>query len=172
MSAGWRGWFANGLLYPRLRVRYRPKSVDFHDVKNRQRPCPNNLRATIAGLEHTQGKGDVNFKTFHPDKTANTSFGCLPINQVLREAITVKELLMEDPLPGRGAVEEFIDFARSIKVKPITEGVATGKCHVLARSRALIISEDGGGGKVLDSRKILKELILMRKANIRMDEYC
>ncbi|GFY28343.1 hypothetical protein TNCV_4396751 [Trichonephila clavipes] len=36
---GWRGWFVTGLLYPRLRVRPRPKSVDFHDAENRQRPC-------------------------------------------------------------------------------------------------------------------------------------
>ncbi|GFT55536.1 hypothetical protein TNCV_3320511 [Trichonephila clavipes] len=32
---GWRGWFVAGL---RLRVRTQPKSVDFHDAENRQRP--------------------------------------------------------------------------------------------------------------------------------------
>ncbi|GFS50904.1 hypothetical protein TNCV_4847981 [Trichonephila clavipes] len=39
VSAGWRGWFVAGLLYPRLRARPRPKSMDFHDAENRQRPC-------------------------------------------------------------------------------------------------------------------------------------
>ncbi|GFT98771.1 hypothetical protein TNCV_3792161 [Trichonephila clavipes] len=34
-----RGWFVVGLLYRRLRVRPQPKSVDFHDAGNRQRPC-------------------------------------------------------------------------------------------------------------------------------------
>ncbi|GFW25615.1 transposable element Tcb2 transposase [Trichonephila clavipes] len=38
-SAGWRSWFIDGLLHLRLRVRPRPKSVDFHDAENRQRPC-------------------------------------------------------------------------------------------------------------------------------------
>ncbi|GFU93433.1 hypothetical protein TNCV_2728201 [Trichonephila clavipes] len=33
------GWFVAGLPHPRLRVRFRPKSVDFHDAENRQRPC-------------------------------------------------------------------------------------------------------------------------------------
>ncbi|GFY16508.1 hypothetical protein TNCV_735371 [Trichonephila clavipes] len=37
--AGWRGWLVSGLLYPRLRARPRLKSVDFHDVENRQWPC-------------------------------------------------------------------------------------------------------------------------------------
>ncbi|GFW14083.1 hypothetical protein TNCV_3546721 [Trichonephila clavipes] len=38
MSAGWRGWFVAALLYTRLRVQPRPKSMDFHDEENRQRP--------------------------------------------------------------------------------------------------------------------------------------
>ncbi|GFV01945.1 ras-specific guanine nucleotide-releasing factor RalGPS2 [Trichonephila clavipes] len=33
------GWFVAGLLHLRLRVQPRPKSVDFHDAENRQRPC-------------------------------------------------------------------------------------------------------------------------------------
>ncbi|GFU60574.1 hypothetical protein TNCV_1730011 [Trichonephila clavipes] len=33
---GWHGWFAAGLLYPRLRVRPRPP-VDFPVAENRQR---------------------------------------------------------------------------------------------------------------------------------------
>ncbi|GFX74472.1 hypothetical protein TNCV_3213591 [Trichonephila clavipes] len=37
--AGWRGWFVTGLLHPRLRVRSRPKSEDFHDAENRQWLC-------------------------------------------------------------------------------------------------------------------------------------
>ncbi|GFV47341.1 hypothetical protein TNCV_4829971 [Trichonephila clavipes] len=39
MPAGWRGWFVAKLLYPRLRVRPRPKSVDFQDAENQQWPC-------------------------------------------------------------------------------------------------------------------------------------
>ncbi|GFV20092.1 hypothetical protein TNCV_4193911 [Trichonephila clavipes] len=39
MPAGWRSWFVAGLLHLRLRVRTKPKSVDFHDVENRHRPC-------------------------------------------------------------------------------------------------------------------------------------
>ncbi|GFW50560.1 hypothetical protein TNCV_2888631 [Trichonephila clavipes] len=35
----WRGWFVDGLLQPRVRVRPRSKSVDFHDAENRQRSC-------------------------------------------------------------------------------------------------------------------------------------
>ncbi|GFT01805.1 hypothetical protein TNCV_4206021 [Trichonephila clavipes] len=38
-SNGWRSWFVVDLLHPRLRVRPRPKSVDFYDAENRQRPC-------------------------------------------------------------------------------------------------------------------------------------
>ncbi|GFV14654.1 hypothetical protein TNCV_2586271 [Trichonephila clavipes] len=38
-AAGWRGLFDAGLLLPRLWVPPRPKSVDFHDAENRQRPC-------------------------------------------------------------------------------------------------------------------------------------
>ncbi|GFY04321.1 hypothetical protein TNCV_4414091 [Trichonephila clavipes] len=34
---GWCSWFVAGLLYPRLRVRPRPMSVDFPDAENRQR---------------------------------------------------------------------------------------------------------------------------------------
>ncbi|GFW81829.1 hypothetical protein TNCV_2885031 [Trichonephila clavipes] len=34
MPAGWLGWFVADPLHPRLRVRPRPKSVDFHDVEN------------------------------------------------------------------------------------------------------------------------------------------
>ncbi|GFU36265.1 hypothetical protein TNCV_559071 [Trichonephila clavipes] len=36
---GWHGWVVAGLLHPRLRVRPRPKSVDFHDAENRLQPC-------------------------------------------------------------------------------------------------------------------------------------
>ncbi|GFY17389.1 hypothetical protein TNCV_658021 [Trichonephila clavipes] len=35
----WRGWFVAGLLHLRLRVQPRPKSEDFHDAENQQRPC-------------------------------------------------------------------------------------------------------------------------------------
>ncbi|GFX08028.1 hypothetical protein TNCV_1237091 [Trichonephila clavipes] len=38
MPAGWSSWFVACLLYPRLRVRPRPKSVDFPDVENLQWP--------------------------------------------------------------------------------------------------------------------------------------
>ncbi|GFV82704.1 hypothetical protein TNCV_4146721 [Trichonephila clavipes] len=41
-SPKWRGWLVAGLLYPwlrRLRVRPRPKWMDFHDAENRQRLC-------------------------------------------------------------------------------------------------------------------------------------
>ncbi|GFW95345.1 hypothetical protein TNCV_2970671 [Trichonephila clavipes] len=37
--AGGRSWFVVGLLYPRLRVRPRPKSMHFPNAENRQRPC-------------------------------------------------------------------------------------------------------------------------------------
>ncbi|GFU69740.1 hypothetical protein TNCV_1221281 [Trichonephila clavipes] len=37
MLAGWRSWFVAGLVRPKLRVRPRPKSVDFHNAENRQR---------------------------------------------------------------------------------------------------------------------------------------
>ncbi|GFU42213.1 hypothetical protein TNCV_4554041 [Trichonephila clavipes] len=37
--AGWRSWFAAGLVLLRLRVRPRPKLVDFHDAENRSCPC-------------------------------------------------------------------------------------------------------------------------------------
>ncbi|GFW27149.1 hypothetical protein TNCV_93751 [Trichonephila clavipes] len=43
-SAGWHGWFVAGFQHPRLRVRTRLKSVDFHDAKNRQRPCRRIIR--------------------------------------------------------------------------------------------------------------------------------
>ncbi|GFV05296.1 hypothetical protein TNCV_225071 [Trichonephila clavipes] len=36
---GWRGWLVAGLLYPRFRVRPRPKSMDFPNAENRQWPC-------------------------------------------------------------------------------------------------------------------------------------
>ncbi|GFV45860.1 hypothetical protein TNCV_2322201 [Trichonephila clavipes] len=39
MPAEWRSRFVTGLLYPKLRVRPRPKSVDFPDAESRQRPC-------------------------------------------------------------------------------------------------------------------------------------
>ncbi|GFW51303.1 hypothetical protein TNCV_3254321 [Trichonephila clavipes] len=39
LPSGWRSWFVTGLMHPRLRVRPRPKSKDFHDAENRQRPC-------------------------------------------------------------------------------------------------------------------------------------
>ncbi|GFU18817.1 hypothetical protein TNCV_1085591 [Trichonephila clavipes] len=39
MPTRWRSWFVTGLVRLRLRVRPRPKSVDFHDAKNRQQPC-------------------------------------------------------------------------------------------------------------------------------------
>ncbi|GFX09880.1 hypothetical protein TNCV_3565581 [Trichonephila clavipes] len=39
MPTGWLSWFVAGLLHPRLLVQPRPKSVDFHDAENRQRPC-------------------------------------------------------------------------------------------------------------------------------------
>ncbi|GFX99120.1 hypothetical protein TNCV_2493011 [Trichonephila clavipes] len=39
LTAGWRSWFVSGLLYPRLRLRARPKLVDFPEAVNRQRPC-------------------------------------------------------------------------------------------------------------------------------------
>ncbi|GFT13037.1 hypothetical protein TNCV_431551 [Trichonephila clavipes] len=36
---GWvRGWFVADILHPGLRVRPQPKSVDFQDAENRQRP--------------------------------------------------------------------------------------------------------------------------------------
>ncbi|GFW33879.1 hypothetical protein TNCV_3589641 [Trichonephila clavipes] len=39
MPAGWRNGFDPGLIRPRLRVRPRSKSVDFHDAINRQGLC-------------------------------------------------------------------------------------------------------------------------------------
>ncbi|GFY36620.1 uncharacterized protein TNCV_28241 [Trichonephila clavipes] len=39
MTGGWRGWFVAGVPPPRLQVRPRPKSVDFRDAENQQRPC-------------------------------------------------------------------------------------------------------------------------------------
>ncbi|GFX01224.1 hypothetical protein TNCV_4581901 [Trichonephila clavipes] len=39
LSAGWCGWFFAGFLHPRLRVRLRPESVDFHNAENREWPC-------------------------------------------------------------------------------------------------------------------------------------
>ncbi|GFW21533.1 hypothetical protein TNCV_1533561 [Trichonephila clavipes] len=44
MPAGWRGWFVEGLLPPKLRVQPRPKLVDFHDAENRQRSCRKTIR--------------------------------------------------------------------------------------------------------------------------------
>ncbi|GFV19026.1 uncharacterized protein TNCV_4759111 [Trichonephila clavipes] len=39
-SAGWTGWRSVAdFVRPSLRVRPRPKSMDFHDAENRQRPC-------------------------------------------------------------------------------------------------------------------------------------
>ncbi|GFW62783.1 hypothetical protein TNCV_2625461 [Trichonephila clavipes] len=38
-SSEWRSWFVSGLMYTRLRVRSRPKSMDIHDTENHQRPC-------------------------------------------------------------------------------------------------------------------------------------
>ncbi|GFX98903.1 putative RNA-directed DNA polymerase from transposon X-element [Trichonephila clavipes] len=37
--AGWSGFFVTGPLHSGLRVRPRPKSVDFHDAETRQWPC-------------------------------------------------------------------------------------------------------------------------------------
>ncbi|GFX93976.1 hypothetical protein TNCV_3413471 [Trichonephila clavipes] len=37
--SGRRGWFVPGFICLWLRVRPRPKSVDFHDAENRQRKC-------------------------------------------------------------------------------------------------------------------------------------
>ncbi|GFS65603.1 hypothetical protein TNCV_1924641 [Trichonephila clavipes] len=37
--AGWRSWIVTGLSRSSLLVRSRPKSVDFNDTENRQRPC-------------------------------------------------------------------------------------------------------------------------------------
>ncbi|GFV45183.1 hypothetical protein TNCV_35911 [Trichonephila clavipes] len=36
---GSRSWLSAGLIFSSLRVRSRPKSVDFHEAKNRQCPC-------------------------------------------------------------------------------------------------------------------------------------
>ncbi|GFV07251.1 hypothetical protein TNCV_1312491 [Trichonephila clavipes] len=44
MSVGWRGWFVNGLLHPRLQIRPWSESVDFLDAENQQRPCRMNMR--------------------------------------------------------------------------------------------------------------------------------
>ncbi|GFY26039.1 uncharacterized protein TNCV_1917891 [Trichonephila clavipes] len=38
-GAGWRRWSVAGSLHPKLRVRPRPKSVDFDDAENRHEPC-------------------------------------------------------------------------------------------------------------------------------------
>ncbi|GFV24965.1 transposable element Tcb2 transposase [Trichonephila clavipes] len=51
MPAGWRGWFVARLLHLRLRVRPRPKSVDFHDVENPQRPCDMIIRRNLFSLD-------------------------------------------------------------------------------------------------------------------------
>ncbi|GFV13531.1 hypothetical protein TNCV_67341 [Trichonephila clavipes] len=37
--AGWCSWFVTGLVRLKRRARPWPKSVDFHDAENRQRPC-------------------------------------------------------------------------------------------------------------------------------------
>ncbi|GFV58524.1 hypothetical protein TNCV_4933091, partial [Trichonephila clavipes] len=37
--SGLCGLFVAALLHIRLRVRPKPKSVDYHDAENRQRPC-------------------------------------------------------------------------------------------------------------------------------------
>ncbi|GFX41085.1 hypothetical protein TNCV_2217831 [Trichonephila clavipes] len=37
--SGCRSWLVAGLLYLRLRVQPQPKSVDFPDAENRERPC-------------------------------------------------------------------------------------------------------------------------------------
>ncbi|GFX39723.1 hypothetical protein TNCV_2104671 [Trichonephila clavipes] len=50
-------WLVAGLLYPRLRVRPRPKSVDFPVAKNRQRPCRMNMRHVKNPLECPFGLG-------------------------------------------------------------------------------------------------------------------
>ncbi|GFV37019.1 hypothetical protein TNCV_2381661 [Trichonephila clavipes] len=44
MPARWRCWFAAGLLHLRLRIRPKPKAVDFHDAENRQRACRRIIR--------------------------------------------------------------------------------------------------------------------------------
>ncbi|GFV28258.1 hypothetical protein TNCV_679461 [Trichonephila clavipes] len=47
MPAGWCSWFVAGLVRLRLWVLLRPKSVDFHDAENRQRPCRMTMRARL-----------------------------------------------------------------------------------------------------------------------------
>ncbi|GFX66636.1 hypothetical protein TNCV_1428021 [Trichonephila clavipes] len=39
LPAGWHSWFVTSLVRPSFRVQTRPKSVDFHDAENQQRPC-------------------------------------------------------------------------------------------------------------------------------------
>ncbi|GFV72982.1 hypothetical protein TNCV_1734501 [Trichonephila clavipes] len=57
LSTGWRNWFVAGLLPLRLRVRPQPKSVDFHDAENRQRPCRMIMRHVKNPLECPFGLG-------------------------------------------------------------------------------------------------------------------
>ncbi|GFU83659.1 hypothetical protein TNCV_1411971 [Trichonephila clavipes] len=57
MPTGWRGWFITVLLNLRFRVRPRPKSVDFHDAENRQRPCRMIMRHVKNCLECLFGFG-------------------------------------------------------------------------------------------------------------------
>ncbi|GFX46743.1 hypothetical protein TNCV_4038911 [Trichonephila clavipes] len=44
LSAWWRSSLGAGLVRPSLRARPRPKSVNCHDAKNRQRPCRMKVR--------------------------------------------------------------------------------------------------------------------------------
>ncbi|GFV66063.1 hypothetical protein TNCV_1440701 [Trichonephila clavipes] len=57
VPTGWRSWFVDGLLPPRLWVRSRPNLVDFHDAENRQRPCRMIMRHLKNPLEHPFGLG-------------------------------------------------------------------------------------------------------------------
>ncbi|GFU30985.1 hypothetical protein TNCV_3953231 [Trichonephila clavipes] len=82
--AGWRGWFVTGLLYPGLRVRPRPKSVDFHDAENRQWPCRRSLECL--------------FSLDTLDKIKNSSIDsqsselrCLPLGRKLSFKITCSD---------------------------------------------------------------------------------
>ncbi|GFX89239.1 hypothetical protein TNCV_1339381 [Trichonephila clavipes] len=54
--AGGHGWFVAGLRHLRLRVRFRPKTVDFHDAENLQRPCRMIIRHQVPPSRDETGR--------------------------------------------------------------------------------------------------------------------
>ncbi|GFU82543.1 hypothetical protein TNCV_4790941 [Trichonephila clavipes] len=113
--AGWRGWFATDLMQPRFRAQHWPKSVDFHDAENRQRPCrmiirQNNLELTdkesvagrlpselSLGVQPLYGKSIAIIRTVCQMHIGELSIPITTLSAAALQPITCQDCLCEPP---------------------------------------------------------------------------